>query len=129
MTSTSVDLRTKPKRIRNDKAKRSARQNEINLKKRQQQLAAAGVPEAYVKGARLAQAGLMPTEAKYITPKDLYVASTEKEPGILKIGQVLGISPRHLSALRLQDCLYLGKCGQLSMGESYGTICTWRCSH
>ena len=44
------------KRIRNDRAKRSAKQNELNLQKRQRQWAAAGVEGKYEKGARIALA-------------------------------------------------------------------------
>ena len=61
-----------PKRVRNDRAKRSTRQNELNLQKRKMQLAAAGVEEKYEK-----------EESK----PDLYVISAREEPNVIKIGQ------------------------------------------
>ena len=45
-----------PKRIRNDRAKRTARQKELALRKRQQEWTTAGVEGKYTKSARLALA-------------------------------------------------------------------------
>ena len=58
MASSSADASTsadpKPKRIRNDREKRSQRQKELNLKKHKAEWAAAGKMSSYTKGACLA---------------------------------------------------------------------------
>ena len=97
-----------PKRVRNDRAKRSARQKQLDIQKRKRQFAAAGMAGSYAKGARFVLAAAerdtenvaeqeegpkdlyVETKPKTVQEEskpDLYVISTREEPNVIKIGQ------------------------------------------